>query len=85
MNIKILNLSTGVNILGYIESEDSNFYLVSNPYIITGLGADGNETFTPYSTFSRESVKVFKVAVVAEFEPMERLKISYAEKFEIPV
>lgn len=84
MNIKILNLSTGISILGYIKSEDSDFYLVSNPYIITGMAA-GDETFTPYSTFSNESVKVFKVAVVAEFEPMERLKISYAEKFEIPV
>jgi len=85
MNIKILTLSTGVDILGYIESEESNYFLVSNPYVIKASITDTEETFTPYTTFSDNSVKIFKTAVVAEFEPVERLKISYAEKFEIPV
>lgn len=88
MNLTILKLVTGEEVLGEIESQSETHFVLLNPVgisIVRGPDGQPNVGFTPYPLHAEQKkgtiLSIDRKFVVLNYEPAEDFKSNYNQIF----
>jgi hypothetical protein len=84
MNIKIIRLVTGEDVIGNITSEDNKFVEISKSFVIiptqSAPGQPVKLMLTPYMPYSKDDkVKISADKIITTIEPKDEILKSYQQ------